>query len=141
MGLNWMEGGCDGGEAVELALQEAVREHDKEAVTQIIFIGDECPHLEGKGNDIRDGVTLSTDYREQTRNLSQRDVPIHSFYIPDTWNDLDNLQRTFKEMSEGTGGITDAMENADQLVDIVCEKVLQDVGGDDLVAEYRSRYG
>jgi len=148
IGVGLRDGGADGGEAVEIALQEVVEEHDSgELVTQAILIGDECPHLEGKGNRIKrarlffKGHRLETDYKVESRRLAERGIPVHTFYIQDTCNNLHNLRTSFTEISTITSGRASKLLSSEHLTDIICTQILKDVGGEDMVAEYRERYG
>eukprot|EP01087_Luapelamoeba_hula_P010441 TRINITY_DN276_c0_g2_i2.p1 TRINITY_DN276_c0_g2~~TRINITY_DN276_c0_g2_i2.p1 ORF type:complete len:2599 (-),score=378.72 TRINITY_DN276_c0_g2_i2:48-6866(-) len=127
-------GGGDGPEAVELGLKVANESPER---TRVILIGDAEPHLEGVGNVVAfHKHTLATDYLAESQKLKASDVPVYSFYM----NTGAALVKSFTEISEITGGKASLFKNADSLIDVISETTLHDLGGDDLVQEYRKTY-
>eukprot|EP01087_Luapelamoeba_hula_P009891 TRINITY_DN2588_c0_g1_i2.p1 TRINITY_DN2588_c0_g1~~TRINITY_DN2588_c0_g1_i2.p1 ORF type:complete len:2562 (+),score=268.54 TRINITY_DN2588_c0_g1_i2:39-7724(+) len=127
-------GGNDGGEAVELGLKAA---NDTPDCTRVILIGDEGPHLEGTGNEVTHHKhTLETDYLLESEKLKARGVPVYSFYM----NQNPALVKSFTQISSITGGKAALFSNANTLIDVIAETTLHDLGGDDLVHQYRKTY-
>jgi len=127
-------GGGDGPEAIEVALKLAA---DTPGVTRVLLIGDAEPHMEGKGNVVEyHKKKLETDYIEQSKRLATAGIPVYSFYM----NTSANLVNSFTKISAITKGKASRLDNVDTLIDIVSENVLDDIGGEDLVIEYRKTY-
>ncbi|KAJ8604337.1 hypothetical protein CTAYLR_002512 [Chrysophaeum taylorii] len=130
-------GGGDEEEAVEAALQLVNVEHEiNSEVTRVLLIADAPPHGETKGSKLEghDHV-LETDYRTEAAMLAENGIPVYTFRL----NDKPNLVRAFDEIAETTGGRADLLETT-KLLDAICTTALDDIGGSDLVAEYRRRY-
>jgi len=127
-------GGGDGPEAVEIALEEA---NKTEGVTRAILIADAEPHLEGKGNTvIHHKKVLDTDYIEEAKRLKEKGVPVYCFYM----NNGKELVESFTKIAEITGGKAALFHDANTLIDVIAENVLDDLGGDELVQVYRKTY-
>lgn len=125
-------GGSNGGEAVELALYTARMEHMKDPISRIILIGDDGAHQLAVGEEI-DGHSLQTNYLEESVHLAALGIPVYSFALgraPSVW-------ATFGHISRTTGGKLDELE-VSKLIDAVCETALEEIGGAELVAEYRA---
>jgi len=127
-------GGGDGPEAVEIALEFANSQTD---VTNVILIADAEPHMEGKGATCEyHKRTLHTDYLYESKQLGAKHIPIHGFYM----GSGTELVKSFNEMASITGGSASALNDASKLIDVVCQNVLQDIGGEKLALEYRKAY-
>jgi hypothetical protein len=127
-------GGGDGPEAVEIGLQKA---NETPGITRVILIGDAEPHLEGKGNYVEyHKRKLATDYLEQANLLAEKHVPVYCCYM----NTNLNLVNSFTKISEITGGKAVLFADTNTLMDVVSENVLHDIGGEELVLEYRMTY-
>ena len=133
--------GLDGEEAVEWALKEVNDEHEKTAVTRALLIGDAPPHFEARGEYLEwHKRALPTDYRHESDKLKANGIPVYTFRL----NDKTSLVETFNYIAETTGGEShfldvNASDSAKKLIDIVCETALEDIGGAELIAEYRAR--
>merc|ERR1711988_1548606 len=133
-----IEGGEDDEEAVEQALALANEEHDKDPITRVILIADAPPHPESKGQQLADhSVTLSTDYKIETKKLKQKGIPVFTFYL----NTDKTLVTPFEYIANQTGGSSALLDDSSKLIDVICTNVLEDIGGSELVAEYHSRWG
>jgi hypothetical protein len=135
-------GGGDYEEAVELALNEANNEHDKNPITRVLLIADAPPHYERCGEKLGGhNHVLSTDYRKETLRLKENGIPVYTFRL----GHETRLVRTFKYIADETGGESQFLDinagGSKVLMDCVCENALEDIGGSELVAEYRARHG
>jgi len=127
-------GGGDGPEAVEVALKFA---NETEGVTRIILIGDAEPHLEGKGNMMPFfKKVLETDYEVESRILAAKGIPVYTFYMYEEAP----LKDSFTNIAAITGGKACPFGDVNTLIDVISENVLDDIGGEDLVLEYRKTY-
>lgn len=109
-------GGGDREEAVERALEFAA---DDEQASRVILIGDAPPHF-------------NNDYRAQAERLATLQRPVFSFVVgadPDT-------VRTFKEISDLTGGKSMRLTKTEDLLDVIVLTVADDIGGEESVREY-----
>lgn len=134
-------GGGDYEEAVELAMKEANDEHEKKPISRVILIGDAPPHYEGCGNPLKEhNHVLSTDYKVETRRFRDNGVPVYTFRLCEETV----LKETFNYIAKETGGESHFLEindsDSNKLIDIVCENALEEIGGSELVAEYRARH-
>jgi len=127
-------GGGDAPEAVEVALQLA---NNTPGVSRVILIGDAEPHLEGKGNYVAaHKKTLETDYLIEAKALGSKNVPVYCFYM----NTNTDLVNSFTEIAKLSGGRATLFNNVNTLIDVIAENVLDDLGGEELVQEYRRTY-
>lgn len=114
-------GGGDFPEAVELALQKALKEKE---LTRIILIGDAPPHPE-------------RGYREYAAALGQRNRPVFAFRVdshPET-------EAAFREIAQLTGGHYADLRDYRDLMDLLSLTVLHDAGGVSALQSYATRYG
>ena len=135
-------GGGDYPEAVEEALRLVNQETAIQQVTRALLIADAPPHPETKGQTLQwhgDRV-METDYMAEAKQLSENKVPVNTFRL----NDKPPLVQSFNQIAEMTGGeslLLDVSRNgSNTLMDIIAETALEDIGGSELVLEYRSRY-
>jgi hypothetical protein len=127
-------GGGDTPEAVEMGLQAV---NNTEGVTRVILIADAEPHLEGKGNVVAyHKKTLETDYIEQAKLLADKHIPVYCFYM----NRHRPLVQSFEQIANITGGKATIFRDTNTLIDVISESVLDDIGGEELVLEYRKTY-
>ncbi len=128
------EGGGDGPEAVEIGLKAA---NDTGGATRVILIADAEPHLEGKGKLVAyHNKKLETDYKEQATLLAEKSIPVYCFYM----NNSPDLVKSFTEIATITKGKAAMFKDANTLIDVISESVLEDIGGEELVFEYRKTY-
>lgn len=128
-------GGGDFEEAIEYAFMGVRKEHEKNAVTRVVLIGDAPPHWQRKGQ-IAQGAVLQTDYRLEVAELARLGVPVFTFHV----GNHTKTKAAFEEIANGTGGTCTMLENPDDLLDVVCLNALEDIGGGDLVTDYKGRY-
>lgn len=123
-------GGGDCEEAVEQALLLARNEHRRKGISRVILIGDAPPHFEKKGQQLSNhrGVVLETDYQTEAQELKSLEVGNHS-----------GTKETFQLIANETGGQF-ADLSPESLIHAVCTSVLMDIGGEELVMEYRERF-
>merc|ERR1712008_581274 len=130
-------GGGDGEEAVERALLEGRREHDKTPISRMLLIGDAPPHWEVRGQKLTcHNHVLETDYMAEAAELGARGVPVFCF----TLGSCSQTKSYFAAIASQTGGTVTEL-TASSLINTVCTSVLEDMGGAELVAEYHKRYG
>lgn len=113
-------GGGDREEAVERALEFAASD---EKASRVILIGDAPPHF-------------NIDYREQAERLAQQQRPVFSFVVG---ADADTI-RTFKEISDITGGQSMRLTKTEDLLDVIVLTVADDIGGEESVREYIQKW-
>eukprot|EP00928_Gymnodinium_smaydae_P011969 TRINITY_DN14379_c0_g1_i2.p1 TRINITY_DN14379_c0_g1~~TRINITY_DN14379_c0_g1_i2.p1 ORF type:complete len:214 (+),score=31.77 TRINITY_DN14379_c0_g1_i2:354-995(+) len=129
-------GGGDAEEAIEYALADVRAEHAHEPVTRVLLIGDAAPHFEVMGQRLTaHSHTLATDYRREAKLLAELGVPVYSFYT------REHAREAFMHISATSGGEAAYLDSPCKLIDVVCQSALDDIGGSDLVAEYKERYG
>lgn len=117
----------------------------------MLLIGDAPPHHEGKGNKLQDlrvhssnqkaggfvpGGVLSTDYREQSAKLREKNIKVFSFYLHE------GARKAFEEISTTTGGECKSLNpaEAESLIHAVSETALEDIGGASMLEKYRAQY-
>jgi hypothetical protein len=104
-----------------------------------LLIGDAPPHKEKCGERLEHhNHVLTTDYMLECERFSDAGIPVHTFWI-DTGQTSVECKKTFGEIAAKTGGACCEL-SADTLIHHVCENALEDIGGHELVAEYRRRY-
>lgn len=130
-------GGGDCEEAVEQALLLARNEHRRKSISRVILIGDAPPHHEKKGQQLSShrGVVLETDYQTEAQELKSLGVPVHTFRV----GSHNGTKETFQLIAHETGGQFSDL-SPDSLIHAVCTSVLMDIGGEELVMEYRERF-
>lgn len=135
-------GGGDEPEAVEWALKKANEEHALEPITRTLLIADAPPHPERRGQSLvyHNGHVLTTDYRLESERLKQNGIPVYTFRL----NNSSQLVSSFQEIASITGGESHRLDfsssnGAQKLIDCICETALEDIGGSELLAEYRAR--
>ena len=148
--------GVEGGwknEAIEVGLYHANKENEREAITQVIIIGDAPPNtreeVEGKRRHRGERYWKETDlsqatyYEDELAKLISANIPVHSFYVEQ------NAESSFREIAQRTNGKCAKLEiNTDQgaemLTDFVTKEILRNVGGSSrgsaLVAQYERTY-
>lgn len=130
------QGGGDDEEAVERALLEARCEHDRQPISRVVLIGDAPPHKELKGQKVEfHNHTLQTDYMTEAHELGARNVPVFCFRVGSSGSAL----TAYQDIARITGGEAEDL-TADGLVDCICINTLDDIGGRELVAEYKARF-
>jgi len=134
-------GGGDAEEAVERALLEARREHAIKPLSRVILIGDAPPHFELKGQRLTHHAhVLETDYKAEAKELAKLNVPVFSFVV----GRHEKTLKTFEDISKPAGftteGTAEYLTDPGQLINVVCVKALEAIGGSELVAEYTKKY-
>jgi hypothetical protein len=136
-------GGDDFPEAVEWALKEANEEHEKEPVTRVLLIGDAPPHPERKGQVLakHGNRVMSTDYLTEASKLKLNEVPVYAFRVDDNEETKDSFDRIAR-LTSGESHLLSlgSSDGAKKLIDSVCMTALEDIGGSELIEEYRKRY-
>lgn len=136
-------GGDDFPEAVEWALKEANEEHEKEPVTRVLLIGDAPPHPERKGQVLakHGNRVMSTDYLTEASKLKLNQVPVYAFRVDDNEETKDSFDRIAR-LTSGESHLLSlgSSDGAKKLIDSVCMTALEDIGGSELIEEYRKRY-
>jgi hypothetical protein len=114
------KGGGDRPEAVERALEFAAND---EVATRVFLIGDAPPHA-------------NRDYRRQAKRLAKLRRPVFTFVVG---NDSETI-RTFKEISDITGGLFSDLNDLDDLLDTVALVAADEMGSEDMITTYLARY-
>ena len=140
------EGGgrdVNGAEAVEWALKFVNEEHARSTVSRVLLLADAPPHEERIGENLQSHrKIMETDYYLETEKLRNTKIPVFSV----RFSPAEFLEKPFEYISDQTDGssvyidMNDA-HRTERLFEFVCETVVEGVGGSDLVAEYRAKYG
>ncbi|CAE7595327.1 secA [Symbiodinium sp. CCMP2592] len=124
------------GEALEVGLEQARLEHEKDPISGVIVVGDE---------PARDEVTqeedfvqeMQTDFRLESQKLSDQGIPAFCFRV----GDCPETKTTFEIIAEMTGGeFHDLDPQSESLVQAICTFSLTAAGDTELLAEYKRRY-
>jgi hypothetical protein len=161
---------CEGGqgfEAVEVGLQFVnsldFKENAPENVTQVILIGDAPPNTPTEVTQKRAAAafdwsktqfSVATTVDAEVFKLQIKKIPVHAFYVPINFSDgsfevWEPCKQRFTEIAVATGGTSgqldiNSSDGAQHLKDLVCKKVLSDIGGKrgglSLAAELETEY-
>ena len=130
------EGG-HGNEAVEVGLNHV---NNEDNVTQVILMGDAPANTDENLTYLASKYKVTTtDWKTETRALADKEIPVHSFYL------ASRAKENFNEISSMTSGECKRLDvssssAADEMTDLWSLRVLEDIGGDVLVSQYRKRY-
>lgn len=144
-GGTWLE------EAVEVALAHANQmAGNDDQVTQVILIGDAPPNKPDQVTKGRAKLTEAywqatehfatpTQADQEVSRLAERRLPVHAFYVRDA------AKTAFAQIAQATGGECEALDidspsGAERLTQLVTERILSDLGGDELIKAYRRKY-
>ena len=147
-----VEGGM-GNEAIEIGLWHANQEHLREAISQVILIGDAPPNTidEVKRRRENFGQTYwkktkfaePTFYLNELERLIVENIPVHAFYVEQL------AEEKFREIAKRSHGRCELLDinssaGSDMLTDLVTEEILNNVGGQlkgqKLVKAYRKKF-
>ncbi|ETN97163.1 hypothetical protein RFI_40367 [Reticulomyxa filosa] len=143
-----------GSKAIEIGLAHVNKQNKKEAVSQIILIGDAPANTKEEviikrkdkfGENYWGNTKLfshPTYYEDELALLRQRNIPVHAFYIGR------KAQQNFMQIANITDGRCEKLEirsnkGSDQLTDLISEEVLKNAGGANgsaLVNAYRAKF-
>ncbi|CAE7781451.1 secA [Symbiodinium microadriaticum] len=135
-GITCYGGGRNSGEALEVGLEQARLEHEKDPISGVIVVGDEPAR--DRVRQEKDFVQeMQTDFRSESQKLRDQDIPVYSFRVGDCLE----TKRTFEIIAEMTGGeFHDLDTQSDSLVQAICTFSLTAAGDMELLAEYKKRY-
>lgn len=138
-------------EAIEIGLWKVNQELEKGDIAQVILIGDVPPNT---NDGVRAGrCRKSESYWRNTNNYANpvyfeselqkiisKGIPVHAFDVHV------NAISSFRQIAKATGGQSDSLdidspEGAERLMQVVAERILDNLGGSSLVDSYRSKYG
>ena len=143
-----------GNEAVEVALWHANEEHARQGLHQVILIGDMPPNtpseVPAKRASLGEAYWQTTRFhtattaRQQLERLHEHGIPVHAFYI-DSPDCQVSAKPVFELIARESGGQCMPLDiasdaGAQMLTDLVTERILDDLGGDQLVSAYRSEF-
>ncbi|CAF2548255.1 unnamed protein product [Rotaria sp. Silwood2] len=147
-----VEGGL-GNEAIEIGLQHSNSENEREAITQVILIGDEPPNtrdeVKSKRNNRGEAYWQTTKFAQETyyenelEKLISKNIPVYAFFV------ANRAEAIFRQIANKTKGRCELLDinsssGADMLTDLVTEVILKNVGGDSkgnaLVAAYQKKF-
>ena len=133
-----VHGGEDFEEAIEIGLREINALPTDQLPSRVLLMGDAPPHFERKGEKIKKqgGYVLETDYHIECQNLSEKSIPVYSFYMHD------GARESFHTISRLTNGDAKALDvcKENQLLDAVCLETLDDIGGEGMKQKYIDRF-
>eukprot|EP01061_Rhynchopus_euleeides_P022327 TRINITY_DN3636_c0_g1_i2.p1 TRINITY_DN3636_c0_g1~~TRINITY_DN3636_c0_g1_i2.p1 ORF type:complete len:2096 (+),score=647.50 TRINITY_DN3636_c0_g1_i2:904-6288(+) len=147
-------GGTWRNEAIEIGLWHANRMADAdEGLHEVILIGDapaNTPDQVEIGRSKFHGESywrttphaIRTTADEQARQLAAKGIPVHAFYVA-----FDDAVKTcFEGLAHKTGGQCGPLnvataEGHERLTQLVSERVLDSIGGADLLQRYRAKFG
>ena len=137
-------------EAIEIGLWHANHVAETVKINQVILIGDAPPNpreLVNKGRQEYLGESYwettkfsnSTYVDDEVEKLKQKGIPVHAFYVKNS------AKASFEKIAITTNGHhgmldIDSPEGAEKLTQVVTERILEDLGGVELVELYRAKY-
>jgi hypothetical protein len=139
-----------GNEAIEIGLWHVMRQHEEDPVSQVVLIADMPEHsaAETKSNRAdRKGESYwaQTPYRtmvtfeQQLARIKEAEIPIHAFWVNNRAQS--SFQRIARETNGKSGSLDiNAASGAQQLTDIVCKRLLDNIGGEAHGARLLGRY-
>jgi len=104
-------------------------------VHKVILIADAGYHRYKKGQSNSDGKIMPTDIHIETAQLKAKNIPVYTFTI----NASEDDKQAFRDIANWTSGKWEDLKNPSDLIDVVCEGALDEIGGTELVAEYRAK--
>eukprot|EP01061_Rhynchopus_euleeides_P043524 TRINITY_DN75_c2_g1_i2.p1 TRINITY_DN75_c2_g1~~TRINITY_DN75_c2_g1_i2.p1 ORF type:complete len:1751 (+),score=606.97 TRINITY_DN75_c2_g1_i2:360-5255(+) len=141
-------------EAIEIGLWHANRlAETEEGLDEVILIGDAPANtpeqvVSARADHYGERYWRTTPYAsrttasEQVAELADRGVPVHAFHV----GSRQGVAECFEQLARQTGGQCGALDvdsdkGHERLTQLVSERVLDTLGGDDLLQRYRDRYG
>ena len=81
-----------------------------------------------------------TFWQEEAELLADKEIPVHTFHLI---RQAEGAFRQLASMTNGENRFLDVTNSgaAGILTQFVCEKCLHDIGGDDYVMAYRTKFG
>jgi len=96
--------GGQGHEALELALDHVLKEHDRHSVYQAILIGDAAPNSRAETDEKRQGKRKIPPqpvyFDDMLQEVIQKQIPVHALYVHTGWSDA---QSAFEKIKDDTG--------------------------------------
>lgn len=133
-----------GNEAIEVALWQANEEAD---LSQIVLIGDAPPNTKQEVQDKRSSQNWTatkyknpTYYEDELNKIKNKDISVHCYYLDNS------AKQKFNEIATQTGGKCDHLDifsekGPEMLINHLTVKVLEKIGGSELVKVYHKKYG
>ncbi len=143
-----VEGGY-GNEAIEIGLWHANCEHSKKAISEVILIGDAAPNtknqvesnrkIKGENYWANSVYSTKTHWDKELNTLRKNDIPVHAFYLEY------GAKASFEKIAMYTNAThrkldIDSSSGKDLLTDIITRRILDSIGGQDLVNAYDREY-
>ncbi|CAL6043161.1 Helicase-related_protein [Hexamita inflata] len=139
----------EGNEAIEIGLSHAVSQIEN-GLKQVILIGDMPPNTKeevrlkrarlGEEYWSTTKYAYPTNYEDQLEILKENNIPVHALYVDNP------AQQKFQYIAYETGGKCEALDinsenGAENLTNLITEKIMLNIGGDTLVQKYREKFG
>ncbi|CAL6043111.1 Helicase-related_protein [Hexamita inflata] len=141
--------GGQGNEAIEIGLTHAVSQIEN-GLKQVILIGDYPPNTKddvrskrsghGEGYWSKTRFAYPTYFEDQLQILKQNNIPVHALYVANP------AKQQFEYIARETGGKYEELDinsakGAENLTNLVTEKIMLNIGGEALVKKYREKFG
>ncbi|CAL6057008.1 Helicase-related_protein [Hexamita inflata] len=139
----------EGNEAIEVGLAHAVSQIEN-GLKQVILIGDMPPNTKEEVRRKRANLgeaywsttrfAYPTYFENQLQILKQNNIPVHALYV------CNSAQQQFGYIARETGGKCEELDinsakGAENLTNLVTEKIMLNIGGEALVKKYREKFG
>ncbi|CAL6013564.1 Helicase-related_protein [Hexamita inflata] len=139
----------EGNEAIEVGLAHAVSQIEN-GLKQVILIGDMPPNTKEEVRRKRANLgeaywsttrfAYPTYFEDQLQILKQNNIPVHALYV------CNSAQQQFGYIARETGGKCEELDinsakGAENLTNLVTEKIMLNIGGEALVKKYREKFG
>ncbi|CAL6025642.1 Helicase-related_protein [Hexamita inflata] len=136
-------------EAIEIGLSHAVSQIES-GLKQVILIGDYPPNTKEEVRSKRailgeeywstTKYAYPTFYEDQLEILKKNNISVHALYVNNP------AQQKFEYIADETGGKCEELDiysenGAENLTNLVTEKIMLNIGGDALVQKYREKFG
>ena len=147
------EGGL-GNEAIEIGLWHVNQIAESMKISQVILIGDMPPNtnnevMEKRSRNFGESYWSNTIFARPTntdnelRLLIEKGIPVYTFFVKGGYGG--DAMPSFERIASITGGRSgrldiDSQTGAEQLTQVVTERILEDLGGVELVEIYREKY-
>jgi hypothetical protein len=143
-----------GNEAIEVGLSHALKQHERDEISQVVLIGDMPANSDQEVASKRDGYEealgeeywRSTEFSEmvtfdqQLESLADTGIAVHAYWVDP------KAESCFKRVGAATGGTSghlnlDAPNGNAALIEAVTTRILDNVGGNACVEAYHAAFG
>lgn len=135
-------------EAIEIAFNHVLTEHEKTPVSQVILIGDAPPNTNEemvwkRAENARHYENSKFNEMEDCQKLlpilAEKKIPVNAFYVA---HRAKEAFENFASTTNANAGYLDiySQRGADELMNIVAKQILESIGGEKLVRAYEATF-